>query len=105
MTSSNINSNKSFEYAILGVGLILVIIILTILLNTSKYDFISLLIGLLTFVIGIIGVIGSIVSIKGLKEPNTVKKIIGIILNFGIVILFLSVIIANIYDMYKAFSV
>ena len=102
MTENNLNSHKGFKYGILGIGLILVLIILTQLLNTLISDFASILIGLLTFAVGIISIIGFIKSIKGIKEPNTAKKIIGIIINFGIVILFLSVIIANIYDIYKA---
>ncbi|PLB17748.1 MAG: hypothetical protein TRG1_3422 [Flavobacteriaceae bacterium FS1-H7996/R] len=39
---------------------------------------------------------------RGLKEPNTLKKIIGIIINFGIVTLFIFVIISNILDIYNA---
>ena len=102
MIENNKNSHKGFKYGILGIGLILILIILTQLLNTLKSDFVSILIGLLVFAVGIISIIGLIVSLKGIKEPNTAKKIIGIIVNFGIVILFMSVIITNIYDIYKA---
>lgn len=105
MTENNLNSHKGFKYGILGIGLILTIIALTQLLNTLKSDFASILIGLLVFAVGIVSIIGFIKSIKGFKEPNTAKKIIGIILNFGIAILFMSVIIANIYDIYKAFTI
>ena len=102
MTEINKNSHKGFKYGILEIGLILILIILTQLLNTLTSDFASILIGFFTFTIGIISIIGFIKSIKGIKEPNTAKKIIGITINFGVVILFLSVIIANIYDTYKA---
>lgn len=102
MAENNINSHKGFKYGIFGISLILILIILTQLLNTLKSDFASMLIGLLTFVVGMISIIGFTKSLQGIKEPNTIKKIIGIIINFGIVILFFSVIITNIYDIYNA---
>ncbi|WP_028284039.1 hypothetical protein [Olleya marilimosa] len=104
MTKNNINSHKGFKFGIIGIGLILILIILTQLLHTQISDIASILIGLLTFAVGIVSIIGFIKSLKGIKEPNTAKKIIGIIINFAIVILFISVIIANIYDINKALS-
>ncbi|WP_338731361.1 hypothetical protein [Mangrovimonas cancribranchiae] len=99
---TNTYSHKGFKFGILGIGLILIIVILSLLLNVLKYNFISILIGLTVFAIGIVSIIGFIKSLKGIKEPNTFKKIIGIIINFGLVTLFLLILIANGYDIYKA---
>ncbi len=104
MTENNINSHKGFKHGVLGIGLILLLIVLTQITHLFKSDFGSLLIGLLTFAVGIISIIGFIKSLKGIKEPNTAKKIIGIVINFGIIMLFLSAIVANIYDIYMALT-
>lgn len=105
MTKNNTNSHKGFNYSILGIGLILISIVLTYFLNTFASDLASILIGVVAFAIGITSVIGFSNSLKGIKEPNTAKKIIGIIVNFGIVVLFLYVIISNGYDIYRVLLV
>lgn len=104
MTKNNINSHKGFKYAIIGVGLMLIFIILTKTLNMLHSDFGTVLIGGLSVGIGIVGVIGLLNSLKGIKEPTTVKKNVGIIINLGIVILFLYMVFANVYDTYKLFN-
>ncbi|WP_405207216.1 hypothetical protein [Aquimarina sp. LLG6339-5] len=104
MSETNKNSHSGFKYGITGLSIFLVLIILTAIINTFDFYFLSLLIGLLVLIIGCIGIIGLTKSLKGLKEPNTLKKVIGIVINFGIVGLFVSAIIANFLDMYKAFS-
>jgi len=50
------------------------------------------------------GVLDLLKSISDIKEPNTPQKIIGILLNSGIVLLFAGVIIANIIDIYCALA-
>lgn len=67
----------------------LIFIILTKTLNILHSDFATVLIGGLSVGIGVVGVIGLLNSLKGIKEPTTVKKNVGIIINLGIVILFL----------------
>jgi len=104
MTKNNINSHKGFNYGIIGCGLILIFIILTKVFNSPYSDFATFLIGGLSVGIGTVGVIGLVKSLKGIKEPTTVKKYVGTIVNLSIVILFLYVILANVYDTYKLFS-
>ncbi|AXP79632.1 hypothetical protein CJ739_535 [Mariniflexile rhizosphaerae] len=102
MAKTNINSHSGFKYGITELGLIIILVVLTQFLDSQNSDIYSILIGLLTFVIGIVSIIGLAKSLRGLKEPNTLKKIIGIIINFGIVTLFIFVIISNILDIYNA---
>lgn len=102
MVKSKTYSNKGFKYCIIGISLIFILVLVLLITSPNVSDFESLLIGFLVFTLGIISIIGLLASIKGLKEPNTVKKIIGLIFNFGIVLLFLAVIIGNIYDIYTA---
>ena len=97
----NKHSHKGFKFGILGIGLILIIVILSLLLHLLKYDFISLIIGLTVFSIGIVSIIGLIKSLKGINEPNTFKKIIGIVINFCLVAFFLLVFISGGYDLFR----
>lgn len=98
MTNNNINSHKGFKYGISAIGLILIATTLSLLIDTLKSDLASILNGLLTLVIGFISILGIIISLKGIKEPNTVKKVVGITINLIIVILFLSLIFSIIYN-------
>ena len=98
---TNTYSHKGFKFGILGIGLLFIVVILSLLLNVLKYDSISILIGLTVFTMGIVSIIGIIKSLKGIKEPNTFKKIIGIIINFALVTLFLLSLFVNAYDIYK----
>ncbi|WP_459212241.1 hypothetical protein [Aquimarina rhabdastrellae] len=104
MIKRNVKSHNGFKYGVISFLMILVLIMITAVINTLKFSFSLLLIGFLTILIGYMGIIGLIKSLKGIKEPNTSKKIIGLILNIGIVSLFISLIIANFLDIYKAFN-
>ena len=98
------NSHSGFNFGVIGLTLILIMIILTKFSNSENNSSISNIIGLLTLGAGITAIIGFVKSLKGLKEPKTAKKIIGIIINFGIVAIFISIIIGNIFDIVKALS-
>ncbi len=63
-----------------------------------------MIIGLLTISAGIISIVGLINSLKGVNDSNTYKKVIGLILNIGITLLFIYVIAANVSDLYKYFT-
>ncbi|MFI0427954.1 hypothetical protein [Mariniflexile sp. HMF6888] len=101
---NNKYSHQGFKFSMIGLILIILLIAFTLVLNTLSSYIYSLLIGALAFFIGIFAIVGFVKSLQGLKEPNTSKKIIGIIINLGIVMLFISVIIANFIDIYKAFT-
>jgi len=97
-------SNKSFKYGIIAVFLILSSIGLIIATFTFSDSIFSLISGGLIFIASILGILGLEKSIKGIKEPNTIKKIVGLVLNSVIVALTLLIIAANIYDILKALS-
>ena len=97
-------SYKSFIYSIIGLLLILFSIGLLIITFTSNNSLYSLISGGLILVASILAIIGLQQSIKGIKEHNTFKKIVGLVLNSAIVALLLFIIGANFYDILKALS-
>lgn len=103
---TNNNSQKSFRYAMINLSLVAAIVVTSFVMVFLRFysEGLSVVIGLLVFAIGILSVIGSICAFGGWNEPRSVKKTIGMVLNLAFLGLFLSVIIANIIDLYKAFS-
>ncbi|WP_299228115.1 hypothetical protein [uncultured Psychroserpens sp.] len=94
---------KGFNYAMICVGLIVLFIILQSLTNSQvitieSYDIASGFCILLTFFFTISGFI---YSIKGRKDPRSIKKIIGIILNSILITLLIATVVANIIDLVK----
>ena len=100
----NKNSHKGFKLGVISLIGFFGIIIITKYLNNSPNDSTSVIIGFLTISIGIISIIGIVKSIRGLKEPNTLKKITGLILNFGFLSFFLFVITENFLDVLQLFK-
>ena len=98
------NSNKGFKYGMMSLILFIIFVIFTKYMNNSTSDLYSLIIGFLTLSIGILSITGFIKSIRGIKEPNTPKKIIGMILNFGFISIFIFVLISNVLDVAKLFT-
>lgn len=98
------NTKKSSRSAIINLVLLLLIVIFNMLLQWTKLDLFSLLMGFVVLVIGCTSTIGLIHAIKSIKEKNTVKKIVGIVVNGAFFSLFLFAIIANIMDIYKFIS-
>lgn len=108
MTHPNSRSHTGFKYAMVvlllfinlyiwSYGIILIHLNFDINIDPNNY-----LLGILCIAMGITSIVGSIQSVKGFKEPNTLKKIIGSVLNFGFAILFILGIIINIINLYKA---
>lgn len=103
MINTNKNSHKGFRYGLICVFLFVTLVIFTKYFYRLMSDFDTIIIGLLTLSSGLISILGLTKSIKGIKEPNTLKKIIGIVLNVGFVSLFLYIIISNVFDISKLF--
>ncbi|MEO1031647.1 MAG: hypothetical protein AAFX55_09605 [Bacteroidota bacterium] len=97
-------SHKGFRYAMISLVLSTVVLAGSTLSIAYDLYILSLAIGLITFLIGMISIIGFVFSLKGIKEKNTVKKWIGLVINTAFLLGFVFVIIANIIDIYKAFS-
>lgn len=104
MNTKNINSHKGFTFGLISLIGFVGLVLITKYLNNSTNSLASVVIGFLTISIGIISIMGIIYSIKGIKDPNTSKKILGLLLNLGFVTFFLYVIIANVLDVLKLFT-
>ncbi len=95
------NSEKSFIYSLIVLALFIVMILMHIFQVIIKYDF-SNLYSLISIVIMVLISFGSYYAFTGLRDKNSAKKFIGLILNTGYLILFISIMIVNIQDLYKA---
>ncbi len=94
-------SDKSYRY-----GVISITVFALALLSTQTQSIIGhrnmINIGsFLILVSAISGLVGFVNAMRGIKEPRTKKKVIGLILNSFSVLLFLSLIAANVYDIMK----
>ena len=58
---------------------------------------------LLMFTGLVMGIVGFFIALSSVKEPNTSKKIVGFILNTIVVLVFLSILGANLLDFYNQF--
>lgn len=97
-------SQKGFKYAMYGLSLFLIAIVFAVLTIKLKYDSVSLVLVVLVISVGIFGLLGFIASLKGIKEKNTLKKVVGLVINSCLTIAILIILIANIYDIYIAFN-
>ncbi|WP_282075599.1 hypothetical protein [Maribacter aquivivus] len=111
MLNVNKYSNIGFKYSVIGLLMIVNLIIYSYLFGYLNFNYklnLEKATGIITLLLiiglGIVGFMGSLKSLRGIKEPNTIKKIVGIIINFGIVVFLISLIIIFIYDVYKIFS-
>ncbi|WP_157514650.1 hypothetical protein [Mangrovimonas sp. TPBH4] len=99
MENLNRYSQSAFKYGIIRLLLLINVFLYSSLFQKIQYSLESNfkifdeIIGVLSLTTIIIGIIGFMKSMKGLKEPNTPKKIIGLIINSGITILFIVMII------------
>ena len=104
MRNARTNIEKSFRKGILILCMI-TIALMTITFNKGNNSNVSgLLVGLPIFIAGILGIIGSIHAIKGLKEKKNLKFDFALLINFGVVLIFLGLLLANIMDTAKLFK-
>ena len=87
------NSSKSFILAILSFTLIVVVILLLV---TAKYIKIpAFIIGVAIVIAGLVSIAGLIYGFKSVKESNSVRKIISLIYNGFVLLLFIAFIIGD----------
>jgi len=103
MTKVNRHSHGGFIYGIVAMGLFMVSIFLSLVQDAGNVDFLSIIVGFLIIVSGFTALVGLVNSLKGRKEPNTFKKIIGLIINALITAFFIVVASANVLDIFKFF--
>ena len=95
------NSNKAFQFAIITIVCFLIFVLFQFLAASNKiseetYTYAS---SFTISVIFIAAIAGFINSIKGLKEPSSVKKVIGLLVNAFIILLLIGAIAANVLDL------
>jgi uncharacterized membrane protein len=49
----------------------------------------------------LLSTLGFIFALRSIKEKNSIKKIVGMLINFAMFLLFVSVIVANVLDIYR----
>ena len=95
-------SSISFNYALASVGLVVLCVVIKMATFQVPEQQSSFIVGLFAVAAGISALIGVVYTFFSLKEPNTVKKLVGAVINFSFLILFIAVIVANIIDIYRA---
>ncbi|RKE95399.1 hypothetical protein [Ichthyenterobacterium magnum] len=106
MSVTQVKSNKGFKYAILCLALILMFIILQSLANSEVIglNLYSVISGVCILLIFFFSIAGFIFSIKGIKDPNSYKKGIGLVVNSILIILLIITIVTNILDITKSLN-
>ena len=100
--STNTNTDKSFRYALQSIGVFLLLIVLSVIMQLTKLDELSIIIGILVLIMSCLGIVGLVYSIKSIKEPSHYKKWIGLLVNVLVVIGFIALLIANFLDIQGA---
>ncbi len=95
-------SKKAFKMAVVASVLVLVAVMLTLTLKTTNRD-ISAFVGFFMMAGCVFGMIGAYFSIRGFKEKTTKGKIAATTVNFGMTLLLIAVILANVVDVAKLF--
>jgi len=98
------HSKKGFQFAIITIVSFLLFLVFQILAATERIslEFYRYASGFTIILVFTSSIIGFVFSIKGLKDPNSFKKIFGLIANSILFLLFLATIVANIMDIKNA---
>jgi|SRR6476660_5667314 len=98
------SSQQAFKAAIIALTLCAVGIILMVIPFHAGLFFMQMVSGILFIISGGIAIAGIIFSIRSVREPNTVKKILALVINFTFAAFFISIIVANILDIKRAIT-
>jgi hypothetical protein len=96
------NSTTSFKYAIISIVFLVLCVVTQIISVKTFGEQLTILVGLSAVAAGITAIVGVFYAAYSLREPNTPKKLIGAVINFSFLLLFLAVILANIMDINRA---
>ncbi|WP_299335091.1 hypothetical protein [uncultured Psychroserpens sp.] len=100
------HSEKGFKYAIIAVVCFMLFLLFKVLaareiISIDTYTYGG---GFLMILVVIASLIGFFFSIRGLKDPNSMKKTIGIVVNAILIVLFVITTIVNAIDFSNSFS-
>lgn len=88
-------SNLGFKLAIIALLSFIVILILKMAMFHSGSENFQTMANYIMACIAVVSLVGTFNSFKGLKEPNSMKKIIGLIINFGLIVMYLIILNAK----------
>ena len=99
------NSNKGFQFGIITVVCFLIFLLLKGIagaeyISIETYTYLG---GFIMILAVVSSLIGFFYAMKSLKEPKSVKKMIGLIINIIFVLLFLVTTVINIIDFNNTF--
>ncbi|MCU4175491.1 hypothetical protein [Carboxylicivirga sp. N1Y90] len=104
MNKVKTNTEKSFIYAMIILLLFVITYIGVFLKVWNSIPQGEFIIGVPFLIAGYLGVVGSIYLIKGRKDKISVKKVISLTINIGVMVLFIGLIINNVIDIKNVFN-
>lgn len=103
MTTPNLKSIKGFQTAMGTLSIFFLIIILHVIRQFVSID-LGAFYRFLLIVIIVLCISGCTDSYRGLRDPYSTRKIAGLFLNTAYLILIVSMLVANVMDLARAFS-
>ena len=97
-------SHTGFKFAVLALALLAGFTLISSVLFIEGIQLSSILYGLMTLTVIIMAMVGLVASIRGLKDPNTFQKIVGLFLNLGFLALVGSLMLANVTGLISVFG-
>jgi hypothetical protein len=94
------NAIKGFYCGVITLALILLLVILVTIQQHLPFSLSSIYMLILLGIMGLF-IFGNIYTIKGLRDPYSLKKWIGIVLNGLFTLVFFALILANFFDLYS----
>jgi hypothetical protein len=93
------HSLKSFRYSLAVTATFL----LTLLLKfyNVAWDISTVFTGFTVIPMMLLAVMGCVYAVRGIQEPRTTRKVIGMVLNFGFVLLFILLIASGKLDIFR----
>jgi len=98
MTHANQHTHKGFNFGLISLFLVVTTAIFMNYFYRLFNSFDTIVFVILSLSFGIVSILGVTYFIKGMKEPTTFKKVLGMFLNSGTLLLFLYGLISYIVD-------
>lgn len=97
-------SHTGFKFALTALAFLAGFTLISSILFIEGIQLSSVLYGLMMLIVICIGVVGLVASIRGLNDPNSLQKILGLFLNLGFLALVGSLMLANVTGLISVFG-
>lgn len=101
MNNSKTYSLTAFNFSIISWTLIVLLKIISLAISDFASGLSIIQSGIIGIPIIIISIIGFIKSMKGIKEPNSLKKLVGIALNSIVVLFFFYALLKTLFNFFN----